>query len=143
METASTYETSINFYQTTRRNNSEDNLHTRRRENLKSDVIVFGMMENFTLWTQHRARAPERPCSVKPVLQFYIPNCRLTGAAGGSQALNSRNSVTFSLAVRSGSPGSSCRTQKQYKTLLHRILIRVGAQRVGRGASADPRSLSL
>jgi hypothetical protein len=37
MEAASTSETSVKFYQTTRRNNSEDShLHTRRRENLKS-----------------------------------------------------------------------------------------------------------
>jgi hypothetical protein len=36
MEVASTYETSVNFYQTTRRNNPEEShLHTRRRENLK------------------------------------------------------------------------------------------------------------
>jgi hypothetical protein len=37
MEAASTSETLVNFYQTTRRNYSEDNnLHTRHRENLKS-----------------------------------------------------------------------------------------------------------
>jgi hypothetical protein len=37
MEAASISETSINFYQTTRRNNPEDShLHTRRRENMKS-----------------------------------------------------------------------------------------------------------
>jgi hypothetical protein len=37
MEEASTSIASINFYQTTRRNNPEDNhLHARRRENLKS-----------------------------------------------------------------------------------------------------------
>jgi hypothetical protein len=37
MEAASTSETSVNFYQTTRHSNSEDShLHTRRRENLKS-----------------------------------------------------------------------------------------------------------
>jgi hypothetical protein len=37
MEAASTSETSVNFYQTTRRNNSEDSyLHTLRRETLKS-----------------------------------------------------------------------------------------------------------
>jgi hypothetical protein len=37
MEAASTSETSVNFYQTTRRNNPEDShLHTRRRVNLKS-----------------------------------------------------------------------------------------------------------
>jgi hypothetical protein len=37
MEAVSASETSVNFYQTTRRNNPEDShLHTRRRENLKS-----------------------------------------------------------------------------------------------------------
>jgi hypothetical protein len=37
MEAASTSETSVNFYQTTRRNNPEDShLHNRHRENLKS-----------------------------------------------------------------------------------------------------------
>jgi hypothetical protein len=37
MEAASTSETSVNFYQTTRRYNTEDShVHTRRRENLKS-----------------------------------------------------------------------------------------------------------
>jgi hypothetical protein len=40
MEAASTYETSVNFYQTTRRNNPEDShLHTRWRENLKSYFV--------------------------------------------------------------------------------------------------------
>jgi hypothetical protein len=39
MKAASTYETSVNFYQITPRNNPEDNhLHTRRRENLKSHL---------------------------------------------------------------------------------------------------------
>jgi hypothetical protein len=37
MEAASTSETSVNFYQTTQRNNPEDShLLTRRRKNLKS-----------------------------------------------------------------------------------------------------------
>jgi hypothetical protein len=37
MEAASTPETSVNFYQTTRRKSPEDSpLHTCRRENLKS-----------------------------------------------------------------------------------------------------------
>jgi hypothetical protein len=37
MEAAITSKTSVNFYQTTRRYNPKDsNLHTRRRENLKS-----------------------------------------------------------------------------------------------------------
>jgi hypothetical protein len=41
MEAASTSETSANFYQTTRRNNPEDNhRHTRSRENLKSYVRI-------------------------------------------------------------------------------------------------------
>jgi hypothetical protein len=36
IEAASTSEMSVNFYQTTRRNNPEkSHLHTRRRENLK------------------------------------------------------------------------------------------------------------
>jgi hypothetical protein len=40
MEAASTSETPVNFYQTTRRKNSEDShLHTRRRENLKSRIF--------------------------------------------------------------------------------------------------------
>jgi hypothetical protein len=41
MEAASASETSVNFYQTTRRNNpGESHLHTRRRENLKSQEKV-------------------------------------------------------------------------------------------------------
>jgi hypothetical protein len=40
MEAASTSETSVNFYQITRRNNPEDgHLHTRHHENLKSHYI--------------------------------------------------------------------------------------------------------
>jgi hypothetical protein len=39
IEAASASEMLVNFYQTTRRNNPEDNhLHTRRRENLKSCI---------------------------------------------------------------------------------------------------------
>jgi hypothetical protein len=39
MEAASTSETSVNFYQTTRRNNPEERrIHTRRRKNLKSHL---------------------------------------------------------------------------------------------------------
>jgi hypothetical protein len=41
MEAVSTSETSVNFYQTTRRYNPEDShLHIRRRENLKSNVLI-------------------------------------------------------------------------------------------------------
>jgi hypothetical protein len=40
VEAASTSETSVNFYQTTLRNNPEgSHHHTRRRENLKSQVV--------------------------------------------------------------------------------------------------------
>jgi hypothetical protein len=42
MEATSTSETSVNFYQTIRRNIPEDShLHTRRRENLKSHLFSF------------------------------------------------------------------------------------------------------
>jgi hypothetical protein len=42
MEAASTSETSVNFYQTIRRNNPEDSyLHICRRENLKSQNLLF------------------------------------------------------------------------------------------------------
>jgi hypothetical protein len=36
METASTFEMSVKFYQIVRRNKPEDSLHTRRHENLKA-----------------------------------------------------------------------------------------------------------
>jgi hypothetical protein len=43
MEAASTSETSVNFYQTTRRNIPEDShLHNRHRENLKSHQDFSG-----------------------------------------------------------------------------------------------------
>jgi hypothetical protein len=42
MEAVSTFETSVNVYQTTLRINPEDNhLHIRRRENLKSHFNLF------------------------------------------------------------------------------------------------------
>jgi hypothetical protein len=42
MESERTFETSVYFYQTTRRNNPEDSyLHTRRRDNLKSHLKIF------------------------------------------------------------------------------------------------------
>jgi hypothetical protein len=42
METASTSETSVNFYLTTRRKDPEDNhLHNRRCENLKSHTFIY------------------------------------------------------------------------------------------------------
>jgi hypothetical protein len=48
MEAESTSETSVNLYQTTRRNNPEDNrLHTRRRENLKSQPYSIFSLKQF------------------------------------------------------------------------------------------------
>jgi hypothetical protein len=42
MEAASTPETSVNFYQTTQRNNPEDShFHTRCHENLKSHQFTY------------------------------------------------------------------------------------------------------
>jgi hypothetical protein len=44
MEAASTSETLVNFYQTTRRYNPEDShLHTRRRENLRSSLLCYSI----------------------------------------------------------------------------------------------------
>jgi hypothetical protein len=49
-EAERTSETSVNFYQTARRNNSEDSdLHTRRRENLKSYVMKMFCCETTIL----------------------------------------------------------------------------------------------
>jgi hypothetical protein len=45
MEAVSTSKMSVNFYQTTRRNKPEDSqLHTRRRENLKSDYLYVRLI---------------------------------------------------------------------------------------------------
>jgi hypothetical protein len=42
MEAVNTSETTVNFYQTTRRYNPEDShLRTNRRENLKSYTVIF------------------------------------------------------------------------------------------------------
>jgi hypothetical protein len=46
MEVASSSETSVNFYQTTRRYNPEDShLHSRRRENLKSYLAPSALLD--------------------------------------------------------------------------------------------------
>jgi hypothetical protein len=46
MEAARTSETSVNFYQTTRRYNPENShLHTRRRENLKSYFLFIDLID--------------------------------------------------------------------------------------------------
>jgi hypothetical protein len=49
MEAASISETSVNFYQTTRRYIPEDSyLHTRRRENLKSHPVTLLVDTNYS-----------------------------------------------------------------------------------------------
>jgi hypothetical protein len=53
MERASTSETSVNFYQATRRNKSEDShLHTRCRENLKSELKRLFYRGQLQCWGQ-------------------------------------------------------------------------------------------
>jgi hypothetical protein len=50
MEAASTSETSVKFYNTTRRNNPEgSHLYTRRRENLKSHICLFISADKFII----------------------------------------------------------------------------------------------
>jgi hypothetical protein len=50
MEAASTYEMSVNFYQTTRHNNAEDShLHTRHHENLKSNLVGLRLFHDSAL----------------------------------------------------------------------------------------------
>jgi hypothetical protein len=57
MEAARTSETLVNFYQTTRRYNPEDsNLHTHRRENLKSYDNVKSPMSSILLVTVRAER---------------------------------------------------------------------------------------
>jgi hypothetical protein len=54
MEAASTSETLVNFYQTTRRNNPEDShLNTRRRENLKPDDYHYSLNSKISKATAH------------------------------------------------------------------------------------------
>jgi hypothetical protein len=51
MEAASTFETSLNFYQTTQSHNTEDrHLHTRRRENLISQSQGNSEQPKFEKW---------------------------------------------------------------------------------------------
>jgi hypothetical protein len=58
MEASNTSETSVNFYQTTRRNIPEDNhLRTRRRENLKSRLrYVTSVVDTTLLQISHERK---------------------------------------------------------------------------------------
>jgi hypothetical protein len=56
MEAARTSETSVNFYQTTRRNPEDIHFHNRRRENLKShraDTLINTLFIGLSLYFQH------------------------------------------------------------------------------------------
>jgi hypothetical protein len=47
------HETLVNFYQTTRCYNPEDsNLHTHRRENLKSYLILYVFLKKYGSWAE-------------------------------------------------------------------------------------------
>jgi hypothetical protein len=60
MEAASTSETSVNFYQTTRSNNPEDSdLHTRRRDNFKSHVTELAIGVQFLSVAEVKRRDEE------------------------------------------------------------------------------------
>jgi hypothetical protein len=88
MEAARTSKTLINFYQTTRCYNPEDsNLHTHRRENLKSDFSRVktpetcpGVGGSCSSETKHRIRtAPSPKLFVSAgILQKQIPQSRKT-----------------------------------------------------------------
>jgi hypothetical protein len=53
VEAENTSETSVNFYQTTRRNNPEDShIHVRRRENLKSHPEFRCIVLSFCMDTE-------------------------------------------------------------------------------------------
>jgi hypothetical protein len=88
METSSTSETSVNFYQSIRRNNPQDShLHTRRRENLKPHKFkIIHMLTDIQTYQRNRKqtsgrektrkftlRDRNRPCSPPPSPKM-VPN---------------------------------------------------------------------
>jgi hypothetical protein len=69
IEAASTSETSVNFYKTTRRNNPEDShLHIRRRENLKSQLVR--LIIEFELFFTHHGSSPLASSDREPALKY-------------------------------------------------------------------------
>jgi hypothetical protein len=57
MEAVSVSKTSVNFYETTRRNTPEDgHLHTCRRENLKPHLVPKSVVAVFCLTCVHTSR---------------------------------------------------------------------------------------
>jgi hypothetical protein len=72
METASTSETSANFYQTTRRNNPEDrHFNTRRREKLRSHLFDFLYAVVLLLLTGSLNNRLEYKVTIHGVRNFY------------------------------------------------------------------------
>jgi hypothetical protein len=79
MEAARTSETLVNFYQTTRCYNPEDsNLHTHRRENLKSyrvniksEVLIGLLTDSFTVYSTP-IWIPYDSCFIKPWQKYEL-----------------------------------------------------------------------
>jgi phosphoserine aminotransferase len=81
-EAVSTSETSVNFYQTTRRNIPEEsNIHIRRRENLKSQMIL-NIPEDYHIIFVHVGIHPEtlHSCESKQIhmVKLWMYANRLT-----------------------------------------------------------------
>jgi hypothetical protein len=83
MMAVSIYETSVNFYQTTRRNNPEvSHLHARRRENLKSHKCC-------TLAVYYRAGVLSYHCNRKdPSNPFQVSMVVLSGTVPQNNKAN-------------------------------------------------------
>jgi hypothetical protein len=63
MKTASTFETSVNFYQATLHNNPEaSNFHTRRRETFKSHLLINSLL--YRVFTNGLTVDNEQPACV-------------------------------------------------------------------------------
>jgi hypothetical protein len=86
MEAVSTSETSVNFYQSTRRNNSEvSHLHTRCRENLKSHNHYYGLILVFVklVWSSRFLRA--HPMLVLCNEKYEYCGCDIYGTGSNHQ----------------------------------------------------------
>jgi hypothetical protein len=69
MEAARTSETLVNFYQTTRRYDPEDShLRTHRRENLKSYLRNFLLLQNLNIH-----HCPNTNSPLDPILIYFNP----------------------------------------------------------------------
>jgi hypothetical protein len=86
MEAIITSETSVNFYQTTRRNITEDShLHTRRRENLKSyKTLIFEVNFQFQIVKVFRTFGSVSQCMKKISVHPNDSSC-ITGSDLGNK----------------------------------------------------------